>query len=68
MSISSAELAGAAWRISSHSQQGGSTCVEVAPLPGAVGVRDTTRRDAGTHIISAGAFAALIAAIKRGQF
>ncbi|RKR86203.1 uncharacterized protein DUF397 [Micromonospora pisi] len=37
-----ADLAGAIWRKSTRSSNGGSTCVEVAKnLPGVVGVRDS---------------------------
>jgi uncharacterized protein DUF397 len=39
------DLGNAQWRKSSHSEQGG--CVEVAFVPGLVGVRDTKNRPAG---------------------
>ncbi|MFI2711732.1 DUF397 domain-containing protein [Micromonospora sp. NPDC018662] len=39
------DLTGAVWRISTRSDNGGSTCVEVATnLPHVVGVRDSTDR------------------------
>jgi hypothetical protein len=40
-----ADLTGAVWRKSTRSDNGGSTCVEVARnLPGVVGVRDSKDR------------------------
>ncbi|TCO65869.1 DUF397 domain-containing protein [Actinocrispum wychmicini] len=41
------DLANADWRKSSYSGSSGG-CVEVAMVPGVVGVRDTKNRDAGT--------------------
>lgn len=41
------DLRAATWRKSSHSGGANTNCIEVAPLPQAVGVRDTKNRDAG---------------------
>jgi hypothetical protein len=35
------------WRTSSHSGNGGSTCVEAGHVPGAILVRDTTQHGTG---------------------
>lgn len=67
MTITSRELAAAAWRISSHSQQGGDTCVEVAPLAGRVGVRDTKDRALGAHVVARPAWDAFVAAVKTNR-
>lgn len=63
----SSELATAEWRISSHSQQGADTCVEAAPLDGAVGVRDTKDRSRGPHVVSRTAWTAFVQAVKTGR-
>ncbi|MFE9103741.1 DUF397 domain-containing protein [Actinomadura geliboluensis] len=54
------------WRKSSHSDETGGHCVELARLAGGVGVRDSTDADAGHLILTRRAFAALIAQAKRG--
>jgi len=45
----------ASWRTSTHSG-GQETCVEVAPRPGLVGVRDSKHRDAGYLTVPATAW------------
>lgn len=65
MTSTNRELAAAQWRVSSHSQQGGSTCVEAAPLPNRVAVRDTTRRGAGHLAVPASAWTAFIHHVTR---
>jgi hypothetical protein len=55
------------WRKSSHS--GGAndaTCVEVAGLPGAVGIRDSKAPDGGRLAVSGEAFGVLVRKIKAG--
>jgi hypothetical protein len=65
-----ADLTGAVWRKSTRSDNGGSSCVEVAKnLPGVVGVRDTKDVGAGPVLeFSPGAWSAFTAAVKRGTF
>ncbi|GLZ06286.1 DUF397 domain-containing protein [Actinomadura sp. NBRC 104412] len=56
------------WRKSSHS--GGvndSTCVEVAGLAGAVGIRDSKDPDGGRLAVSGAAFGLLVEKIKTGS-
>lgn len=67
MTSTSRDLDAEAWRTSSHSQQGGGTCVEVAPLADAVGVRDTENRDLGAHVVTRASWTALINAIKTNR-
>jgi hypothetical protein len=57
-----------AWRKSSRSGTGGvggEDCVEVAQLPGKIGVRDSKRPAAGHLFISREQFAALVVRVKR---
>ncbi|WP_433242194.1 DUF397 domain-containing protein [Actinomadura nitritigenes] len=56
------------WRKSSYSGGGGSggqECVEVADLMNAVGVRDSRAPEAGHLALTPGAFADLVARVKR---
>lgn len=56
------------WRKSRRSTQGTSDqCVEVADLDGRVGVRDSKAPDAGHLVLSRGAFAELLACLKRDK-
>ncbi|MBD2829892.1 DUF397 domain-containing protein [Streptomyces globisporus] len=59
-----ARFEAAAWRTSSYSAAN-NECVEVALTPAStwVGVRDSTRPDAATLIVSPPAFAALISTL-----
>lgn len=61
------DLSAAQWRKSSHS--GGQTgqCVEVAQVPGIVGIRDS-KNPAGPHlVVSRAALARLVGQIKAGE-
>lgn len=60
------DLSQAAWRASSHSRPQGEQCVEVAPLEESetVAIRDSKRRDRGTHVVSHHAWRAFIRGIK----
>ena len=55
------------WRKSSRSGGGGSggqECVELAKLPGGIGIRDSKHPDAGYIALSREVFAALVKRIK----
>lgn len=63
------DLSQAQWRKSSRSGQSNGACVEVAAnLPGVVAVRDSKCPEAGAHIVSRTAFAALLADVKAGRY
>jgi hypothetical protein len=51
-------------RKSSYSSNGGANCVECGTGSGAVLVRDTTRREAGSIAFSAGVWAVFTAGLK----
>jgi hypothetical protein len=55
------------WRVSSHSGNGGATCVEVASTTGKILVRDTTARTRGHLAVTPETFRALLATIRRGE-
>lgn len=54
------------WRTSSRSS--GGSCVEVAPRPDRILVRDTKNREAGMLAFDRSAFAAFIDGVVRGEF
>jgi hypothetical protein len=58
-----------AWRTSSFSGGGGSGggCVEVAPLPSGVAVRDTKDRSRTPHVYTSPSWRALLAAVRTGH-
>jgi hypothetical protein len=58
-----------AWRTSTFSGGGGSGggCVEVAPLPHGVAVRDTKDRTRAPHVYSGPSWTALLAAVRESQ-
>ncbi|MEV4007249.1 DUF397 domain-containing protein [Actinomadura sp. NPDC049753] len=53
------------WRKSTHSDETGGHCVELAALPHAVGVRDSKAPDAGHLSLTRRAFADLLDRAKR---
>lgn len=62
------DLAGAAWRKSSHSN-GAANCVEVAMLTdGSVGLRHSRRPDAEVIVYSRTEWAAFVAGVKAEEF
>jgi hypothetical protein len=66
--LTGADLAGAAWRKSSHSN-GATNCVEVALLPdGSVGVRHSRRPDGAVIVYSRTEWAAFLAGVKAEEF
>jgi hypothetical protein len=58
-----------AWRKSSFSGGGENDngCVEVAPVPTGVAVRDTKDRSLAPHVYSGSAWTALLAAVRAGE-
>jgi len=63
------DLTSAEWRVSSYTGSNGGNCVEVARnLPGAVAVRDSKDREGPALVVEPGAFAALLAGIRTGEF
>ena len=62
------DLAQAAWRKATASQNNGG-CVEVAAnLSGVIAVRDSKRPEGGAHIVGRAAFAAFLADAKEGRY
>jgi hypothetical protein len=56
------------WRKSSFSADNGASCVEVAPTPAGVAVRDTKDRGRAPHLHSASAWRTFITAVRNGEF
>lgn len=56
------------WRKSSHSGNGGDTCVEVADLNGVTAVRDSVHPEHGYLSLSPDVFRTLVTVIKAGEF
>jgi hypothetical protein len=56
------------WRTSSFSADSGGSCVEVAPTPTGVAIRDTKDRTRAPHLHSATAWRAFVAAVRNGEF
>ena len=56
------------WRTSSFSGENGGSCVEVAPTPAGVSVRDTKDRSRAPHLHSACAWRTFITAVRNGEF
>ncbi|MEV5824079.1 DUF397 domain-containing protein [Spirillospora sp. NPDC052242] len=53
------------WRKSRRSGSQGDACVEVAALPGGVGVRDSKKPEGGHLVLGAAAFRVLLDELKR---
>ncbi|HEY7486095.1 MAG TPA: DUF397 domain-containing protein [Streptosporangiaceae bacterium] len=60
------DLTGARWRKSSRSSTNGGNCVEVAPLPGIVAVRDSKNPDGPALTFSRAAWRSFTTVLKRG--
>ncbi|MEV3926847.1 DUF397 domain-containing protein [Actinomadura coerulea] len=54
------------WRKSTHSDETGGHCVELAALPYAIGIRDSKAPDAGHLTLTPRAFADLLTRAKQG--
>jgi uncharacterized protein DUF397 len=61
------DVNGATWRKSSRSTNNGGACVEVAQLPGTIGIRDSKNPAAGHLAVSAKAFGDLLNEIRWGR-
>ncbi|MEU8039646.1 DUF397 domain-containing protein [Streptosporangium sp. NPDC049078] len=65
------ERAGIAWRISTRSENGGGSCVEVGPLgdgSGRVAVRHSHRPDGEVIVYSRAEWEAFVGGVKDGEF
>lgn len=54
------ELIGVAWHKSTYSGQGGGDCVEVAFIPGAIGVHDSKNADGPALVFGDNAWSAFL--------
>jgi uncharacterized protein DUF397 len=61
------DVTGAVWRKASRSSGNGGNCVQVAQLPGLIGIRDSKNPHAGHLAVSAEAFGDLLTEIKTGR-
>lgn len=59
------DLTGATWRKSSHSNNGGADCVELARAGGIIGVRDSKNPHGDTLTLDLRSARAFIDAVKR---
>jgi uncharacterized protein DUF397 len=55
------------WRKSTYSSANGGDCIEVARLPGAIGIRDSKKPSAGHLTVSTRTFGALLDEIRTGK-
>ncbi|MDA8369058.1 MAG: DUF397 domain-containing protein [Nocardiopsaceae bacterium] len=55
------------WRRSSYSGAHGENCVECAPLPASMAIRDSKHPEAGHLTVLGGEWAAFLNAVKRGE-
>ncbi|CND64506.1 Domain of uncharacterised function (DUF397) [Mycobacterium tuberculosis] len=55
------------WRKSSHSDETGGACVELARLPEAIAIRDSKAPDSGYLALTSQAFTALLTQAKHGE-
>jgi hypothetical protein len=63
------DLSQAHWRKASRSNGANTGCVEIAAnLPGIAALRDSTRPDSGTLVVSRAAFAAFLSDVKTGRY
>jgi hypothetical protein len=58
-----------AWRKSTFSgdQDNGEGCLEVAPVPAGIAVRDTKDRSLAPHVYAGSTWTALLAAVRAGE-
>jgi hypothetical protein len=65
--MSTPEVSGVAWRASTYSS-GEQACVEVAVVPGQVGVRDSKDRSGPALVFTPSAWRAFVGDLQRGEF
>lgn len=65
--LSSTELEGIGWHVSTYSEGGGGSCVEAGPISGRsyVAVRDTKDRERGYFVVSRSAWKAFVGGVVR---
>jgi hypothetical protein len=68
LAMKESALDGTTWRKSSRSGSSGGECVEVAPLDGMRAVRDSKDPGGDVLALGRGAWAAMVAQIKRGAY
>ncbi|MFC4007785.1 DUF397 domain-containing protein [Nonomuraea purpurea] len=67
--LTAADLAGAAWRKSSLSGNGGGNCVEVATnLPGIIAVRDSKNPNGPALVFTPDEWRAFLGGVRLGEF
>jgi hypothetical protein len=63
------DLSQAAWRKATASNGANTGCVEIAGnLPDVTAVRDSTRPEAGAHVVGRATFAAFLADVRAGRY
>lgn len=63
------DLSQAQYRKASRSNGADTGCVEIATnLPGVVAVRDSTRPEAGAHVVTEAAFGEFLRDVKAGRY
>ena len=63
------DLSQAQYRKATRSNGADTGCVEIATnLPGVVAVRDSTRPEAGSHLVTKDAFTAFLNDVKAGRY
>ncbi|BBB00452.1 hypothetical protein RVR_7520 [Actinacidiphila reveromycinica] len=55
-----------AWRKSSYSSQDNGNCVEVAPLDGVVGIRDSKDKEGAALLVTAAGWASFVGLVRSG--
>jgi hypothetical protein len=61
------DLSGVRWRKSGHSGDNGGNCVELARLPGVIGIRDSKNPAAGHLAVTTADLGAIFGRIKAGE-
>ncbi|MFC5753937.1 DUF397 domain-containing protein [Actinomadura rugatobispora] len=62
------DLSQAEWFKATASASSNGGCVEVADLGDATALRDSTRPDAGVHVVDRAAFTAFLADVRAGRY
>ncbi|MET8982580.1 DUF397 domain-containing protein [Streptomyces sp. NPDC004539] len=66
VTIKASSLAGVAWIKSSYSN-GGGNCVEAAPLPATIALRDSKNPDGPALLVPGAAFRSFLAGVREGR-